>query len=559
VKGPTSQRLCVRLLVGAAAVLAGGLMPLAPSSASATEPINGGGSTWSAVAIQQWQADIARQGLTVNYQATGSTAGRQGYTAGTYDFAVSEIPFQPQYCTNPADTSTCYDEQTQPGLLARPYAYMPIVAGGTSLLYNVTINGQQLTGLQLSPTTLTKIFTGVVTNWDDPAIAADNPGVQFPNLKIQAVVRSDGAGTSYQFTAFMAFEDPTDWNAFCQRASIHQTPCPPTSQFPYGALPDASAQDGSDGVANWVAAPYNNGSIGYAEAAYGLNRGVPLASLQNAAHRYVQPTSKAVAVALTRTIINSDHTQNLDGVYTNTDPRAYPMSSYSYMIVPTSDAGPMDTSKGATLGQFILYFLCQGQQEAAPLGYSPLPPNLVQLGFSVEQQIPGAPSPPALSACNNPTITGGFLDNIGTPKITGQSGGGVTNPAPGATPPAGSSTQTNAPASASATGAGATGSGARAASGTAASRVAGGRAAAGTTKGSTRALAGAKSAGQVATDAPSELLSVGSPQNFGEPFRPIGNATAGLVIAVAVVVLIGPPTLAAARRRKRADRIRAKS
>ena len=368
-------------------------------AASASEPINGGGSTWSAVAIAAWQADVAREGLTVNYQATGSTAGRQGYTAGTYDFAVSEIPFQPQYCTNPADPSTCYDEQTQPGLLGRPYAYMPIVAGGTSLLYNLQINGQPFKGLRLAPVTLTKIFTGVITNWDDPSIAAENPGVTFPNLKIQPVVRSDGAGTSYQFTAFMAYEDLSDWNAFCKRAGISQAPCPPTSQFPYSALPNGEAEDGSDGVANWVVAPYHNGAIGYAEAAYGINRGVPLASLQNTSGVYVQPTAKNVAVALTKAVINPDHTQNLIGVYTNRDPRVYPMSSYSYMIVPTTDAAPMNLSKGATLGRFILYFLCQGQQEAAPLGYSPLPPNLVQLGFGVEQEIPGLrhrrPSAPA--------------------------------------------------------------------------------------------------------------------------------------------------------------------
>ena len=126
-----SERRRAVAAIAASVLLAGLSVAALPGTpASASEPINGGGSTWSAVAIAAWQADVAREGLTVNYQATGSTAGRQGYTAGTYDFAVSEIPFQPQYCTNPADPSTCYDEQTQPGLLGRPYAYMPIVAGG---------------------------------------------------------------------------------------------------------------------------------------------------------------------------------------------------------------------------------------------------------------------------------------------------------------------------------------------------------------------------------------------------------------------------------------------
>jgi phosphate transport system substrate-binding protein len=122
----------------------------------------------------------------------------------------------------------------------------------------------------------------------------------------------------------------------------------------------------------------------------------------------VQPTAENVAVALGRARINTDRTQNLHDVYTNPDPRAYPVSSYSYMIVPTSTTAPFTADKGATLGKFILYFLCTGQQKAKQLGYSPLPPNLVQFGFDAEKLIPGAPAPPPLQDCANPTITGGF-------------------------------------------------------------------------------------------------------------------------------------------------------
>jgi phosphate transport system substrate-binding protein len=480
------------------------------SPAGASEPINGGGSTWSAVAIAAWASDVAEQGLTVNYQDLGSTAGRQGYTAGTFDFAVSEIPFQAQYCTNPADPNTCYDELTQPGLLARPYVYMPIVAGGTSLLYNIPINGRQFTHLNLSPVALTKIFTGEITNWDNPMIAAENPGVRFPNLAIQPVVRSDGAGTSYQFTAFMKYEDPSDWQAFCERAGIHQNPCPPTSQFPYSALPNSEAEDGSDGIADWVSEPYNPGSIGYAEAAYGLQDGIPLVSLQNRAGSYVQPTAKAVAVALTGAIINSDNTQNLTGVYSNPDPRAYPMSSYSYMIVPTTDAPPMDTSKGATLGHFILYFLCQGQQQAAPLGYSPLPPNLVQIGFNAEQRIPGAPRPPPIRTCNNPTITGGFLNGIGTPVVAGHGGRAVSGSTSGG-------------------------------SGTRTSEVTGRSVQ--SHAGSSTTVAAKTSHAQSFNSQNSRAaveLATSSPQLFGKAFRPMSEGLLALVIAITIAILVAP-------------------
>jgi hypothetical protein len=95
-------------------------------------------------------------------------------------------------------------------------------------------------------------------------------------------------------------------------------------------------------------------------------------------------------------------------VYNAGDRRAYPMSSYSYMIVPTTTAAPFTADKGATLGRFILYFVCAGQQKAEQLGYAPLPPNLVQAAFASEQKIPGAPTPPALNACHNPTIDGTY-------------------------------------------------------------------------------------------------------------------------------------------------------
>ena len=172
----------------------------------------------------------------------------------------------------------------------------------------------------------------------------------------------------------------------------------------YPAFGSSKAQVGSNGVANYVSASYGAGAIGYVEYAYAKRIDFPVVSLLNKAGYFAQPTAGNVAVALTKAKINPNLTQNLESVYTNPDPRTYPMSSYSYMVIPTSTAAPFNTDKGKTLSTFINYFLCAGQQKADILGYSPLPKNLVQAGFEQVTRIPGAVASPSISQCNNPAL-----------------------------------------------------------------------------------------------------------------------------------------------------------
>lgn len=402
---PSTRLKRVRALVCVATFT--GLATVLPASiAHAEDPITGAGSTWSQIAIDQWRADVARQGLNVNYQGVGSTSGRVFYYNGQVDFGVSEIPF---------NNDGGVDEIRLAA--ARPYAYMPIVAGGTSFMYNLKVNGKQVRNLQLSPTTIAKIFTGVITNWNDAAIKADNPSLTIPSLAIKPVVRSDGSGTSAQFTAFMKAVTPTQWNAFCARAGLGSQ-CAPTSLYPVPSGIAFAAQQYSDGVANFVAAPYNNGAITYVEYGYAKERGFPVASVKNKAGGYAQPLARNVSIALQGARINPDGTQVLSGVYNFNDPDAYPVSSYSYMIVPTSTAAGFTAGKGRTLSKFISYFVCAGQQKAEQLGYSPLPKVLVQAAFAAMAKIPGAEPAPALSACSNPTISGNFLSGDGGDATT---------------------------------------------------------------------------------------------------------------------------------------------
>ncbi|WP_243398996.1 phosphate ABC transporter substrate-binding protein PstS [Cryobacterium zongtaii] len=390
----------IRTLFALFAIALVSVTTVLPAQAASYDPITGTGSTWSQNALDQWRKNVASNyGMTVNYSGVGSSAGRRDFVAGNVDFAVSEIPFQ----LAPEDGST-------PESPTRGYAYMPIVAGGTSFMYNLKINGVRVSNLRLSGEVITKIFTGGITNWNDPAIQADNPGLAMPDKGIVPVVRSDGSGSTAQFSLWMSKQHPALWNAFC--ASVGRTsPCGLTSQYP--TFGNAKAQSGSSGVAGYVSQDYGEGAITYVEYSYALESGFPVAKVLNQAGYYVEPTANSVAVALLTAQIDQTPgpnylTQVLDGVYNSADPRTYALSSYSYMIVPTEVGGVFTAKKGTTLGAFANYMLCEGQQQAADLGYSPLPMNLVLAGFDQIKRIPGADTTGVdINKCNNPTFKPG--------------------------------------------------------------------------------------------------------------------------------------------------------
>ncbi|HEX3490387.1 MAG TPA: substrate-binding domain-containing protein, partial [Streptosporangiaceae bacterium] len=232
------------------------------------------------------------------------------------------------------------------------------------------------------------------------------------------VVRSDGSGATYFLTRWMSHLFPSEWDAFCSKVTHGRvgSNCGQTEFYPTSGWGNVKAENGSNNVATYITSSYANGAIGYDEYAYALNSHYPVVKVLNPAGYYVLPTASNVAVALTKAQINEDpHSvnflqQNLDSVYTFTDPRSYPLSSYSYLIVPRSGTKVPPTfssAKGKSLSTFIDFFLCAGQKQVASLGYSPLPKNLVQGGLSRSGQIPGhvtGPNPNTLAGCANPTI-----------------------------------------------------------------------------------------------------------------------------------------------------------
>lgn len=306
------------------------------------------------------------------------------------DFAVSDIPFQ----TKPTDGSAA--ENPAKGT----YAYMPIVVSGTVFMYHLTINGKRVTNLRLSGEVVTKIFTRAISYWDDKTIAADNPGVKLPHRSIIPVVRSDGSGSTAQFTMWMADQHKSLWQAYCGKVG-RSGACGQTSYFP--TVSGMIAQSGDLGVAGYVAQGYGEGAIGYVNYSYALNAHFPVAKVLNHAGYYTEPTAQNVAVSLLQARINTDKssadylTQQLEGVYNDSDQRNYPLSSYSYMILPLKEQGTFTKAKGRTLGAFSYYFMCQGQQQAPELGYSPLPINLVVEASTRSAASPGSRRSPSIS------------------------------------------------------------------------------------------------------------------------------------------------------------------
>ena len=405
------------------ALTAAALFGPATTASAAGPQLLGAGSTWVGIAMEQWASDAQRFGVNVDYSQVGSGQGRQLFSENLIDFAGTEIPFQ----------ST--DQQPR-----RSYQYIPDVGGGTSFMYNVTApNGQQVRNLQLSSATIAKIFTGQITNWDNPAITADNGGHVVSHQAMTVVVRADSSGTSAQLSYYLAATQPSIWGAFAQRTGC-AAPCQIWPQFS-----NSAAQTYSSGVANFIANPSTGqGAIGYVEAGYALQRGYPVSYVRNASGNYVLPTSANVATALSHAVISQTLTAGLAGVYSAPQANAYPVSSYSLMITPCASSqlatcqlgGTFPTAKGAELGKFVEYVICAGQNEATPLGYTPIPKNLVLDDYAAIKRIPGAPPPPPLSQCANPTLhgsigSGGFTGGSNPQKnggqATGSSGGGTTS------------------------------------------------------------------------------------------------------------------------------------
>jgi phosphate transport system substrate-binding protein len=310
-------------------------------AASGSATINGAGSTLAAPIYQQWGSTLAGQGLTVNYQATGSGAGIAQLQAGTVDFAGSDPPEKPS--------------EVKAG--KGPVAMFPIAFGGITVSYN--LSGIKA-GLKLDGKTIADIYLGKVKTWSSPEITALNPGMSLPTTAITVVHRSDASGTTKGFATFLSDYSPA-WTAAAGKPDK-------TVKWPTGT--GAAKNAGVAAVIKQTA-----GAIGYVEQAYALQNNFTYADVRNKSGSYIAPTLGATSAAAAGISVPANLAIS---TINSPNPTAYPIVSQTFVIV-YKDMCKAGVAKTAASGvkKFIAYGLGAGQAVEQKLSYGPLPASLV--------------------------------------------------------------------------------------------------------------------------------------------------------------------------------------
>jgi phosphate transport system substrate-binding protein len=355
---------------------------------SPSQTLLAGGSTFVNPVMQDWATGFAKysnQTVLINYQAVGSSAGITGILNNVFEFAGSDAP-----------VSTT--QSTKYTILYGPLLQIPETLGGVAIFYNipgVTVN------LNLTGSVIADIYLGKITTWNDPAIAALNPGCHagsttcvLPDDTILPVHRSDGSGTTYALTNY--FEKvSTDWNA----SFAGGCPCYGTSiswpSFEIGA-------NGSSGVASYV--ENNPYTIGYADSYYAFSNGLEAAAIQNQAGKFLVPSLADIAAAANA--FSSQIEANPTFTITNAPGAgSYPIATFTYILVWQDQPSQQ---KGSDIAQFLQWVVNQGQAYGPSLYYPTLPPAVIAIDQSLIQKINynGVPFITALTtvSCNHASV-----------------------------------------------------------------------------------------------------------------------------------------------------------
>ena len=300
--------------------------------------INGAGATFPNPIYQKWFSEYhkAHSDIQFNYQSIGSGGGIRQVLAGTVDFGASDGPMSDEQLS-----------QAKTRIL-----HIPTVLGAVVPAYNVPgVSGD----LKFTPQTLTGIFLGKITTWNDPAIAKENAGVNLPNQSIIVIHRSDGSGTTFIFTDYLS-KVSSEWaNGPGKGTSV---------KWPVGV-----GGKGNEGVAGQVR--QLQGSIGYIELIYAVQNKIPYGVVKNASGNYVKASLDSVtAAAATAKSMPADFRVSI----TNAPGKdAYPISSFTWLLIPEKSK---DAGKGKILADFLNWMVDDGQKMTAELTYAPLPESV---------------------------------------------------------------------------------------------------------------------------------------------------------------------------------------
>jgi phosphate transport system substrate-binding protein len=319
-------------------VIAVGLLMLALGAAHA-QKITGAGASFPLAIYSKWFSEYsaAHPGVEVNYQSIGSGGGITQVTQGKVDFGASDMPMT--------------DAQLSGSSIK--LVHIPTVLGAVVPVFNVP--GVQ--NLRFTGETLADIYLNKITNWNDPRIAKDNPGVSLPDRKIIVVHRSDGSGTSFIFTDYLS-KVSNDWKSGPGSGS--------SPNWPTGV-----GGKGNEGVAGLVR--QMSGAIGYVELLYALQNKITYGEVKNAAGNWVRGSIEGVteAAASVKTM-PADYRVSITNA---PGANAYPISSFTYLLIPAKSADP---AKGKVIKDMLSWIVKSGENEASSLSFAPLPSDLQQ-------------------------------------------------------------------------------------------------------------------------------------------------------------------------------------
>jgi phosphate transport system substrate-binding protein len=315
--------------------IAVGLLMLAMGAAHA-QKITGAGASFPLAIYSKWFSEYsqAHPGVEVNYQSIGSGGGITQVTGGKVDFGASDMPMtDAQLSSSPVKL-----------------VHIPTVLGAVVPVFNVP--GVQ--NLRFTGDTLANIYLSKITNWNDPRIAKDNPGVTLPDKKIIVVHRSDGSGTSFIFTDYLS-KVSNDWKSGPGSGS--------SPNWPTGV-----GGKGNEGVAGLVR--QMEGSIGYVELLYALQNKITFGEVKNADGNWVRASIEGVTAAAATAKIPDDYRVSITNA---PGANSYPISSFTYLLIP---AKIQDEAKKKVLVDLLSWILKSGEPEASALSFAPLPQSL---------------------------------------------------------------------------------------------------------------------------------------------------------------------------------------